>query len=144
MKAIAQRVSGARVTVDGQTVGEIGTGLLVLAGVTHEDTEEDARKLAAKLWRLRMLDDEESCESASAPLLVVSQFTLYGDVRKGRRPSWSRASGRDHSEPMYEALVAGLRELGAHVETGRFGAMMDVASTNSGPFTLIVDTADLP
>ncbi|MCO1339584.1 D-tyrosyl-tRNA(Tyr) deacylase [Kocuria polaris] len=144
MKAIAQRVNGARVAVGGETIGEIGAGLLVLAGVTHEDTDDDARKLAAKLYRLRMLEDEQSCESAGAPLLVVSQFTLYGDVRKGRRPSWSKASGRDHSEPMYESLVAELRALGAHVETGRFGEMMEVTSTNSGPFTLIVDTADLP
>jgi len=144
VKAIAQRVNGAAVAVEGETVGEIGTGLLVLAGVTHEDTADDARRLAAKLYRLRMLEGEESCESAGAPLLVVSQFTLYGDVRKGRRPSWTKASGRDHSEPMYEALVAELRALGAHVETGRFGAMMEVSSTNSGPFTLIVDTADLP
>ncbi|WP_309079709.1 D-aminoacyl-tRNA deacylase [Zhihengliuella sp.] len=144
MKAVAQRVAEARVTVEGEVVGSIGTGLLVLLGVTHDDGPQEAVKLAEKVWRLRMLEDEQSCESAGAPLLVVSQFTLYGEVRKGRRPSWTQASGRDHSEPLYEAFVAHLRTLGAHVETGSFGAMMDVASVNSGPFTLIVDTADLP
>lgn len=143
MKAIAQRVSHAAVTVEGETVGEIDAGLLVLLGVTHSDTITEAHQLAEKLWRLRMLDGEQSCEQAGAPLLVVSQFTLYGDVRKGRRPSWSHAAGRDHSEPLYEAFVAHLRQLGAHVETGSFGAMMDIESVNSGPFTLIVDTADL-
>ncbi|GAB3753378.1 D-aminoacyl-tRNA deacylase [Zhihengliuella somnathii] len=143
MKAIAQRVEHAAVRVAGETVGRIDAGLLILLGVTHTDTIDEAHQLAEKLWRLRMLEGEQSCEQAGAPLLVVSQFTLYGDVRKGRRPSWSRASGRDHSEPLYEALVEHLRQLGAHVETGRFGALMDVESVNSGPFTLIVDTADL-
>ncbi|GAA3694072.1 D-aminoacyl-tRNA deacylase [Zhihengliuella alba] len=144
MKAVAQRVAEARVTVEGELVGSIGPGLLLLFGVTHDDGPDEAVRLAEKIWRLRMLEDEQSCESAGAPLLVVSQFTLYGDVRKGRRPSWSRAAGRSHSEPLYEAFVEHLRSLGAEVETGAFGAMMDVASVNSGPFTLIVDTADLP
>ncbi|MBG6083452.1 D-aminoacyl-tRNA deacylase [Zhihengliuella flava] len=143
MKAIAQRVSRASVTVDGHTVGEIGVGLLILLGVSHEDTPEQARQLAEKIWRLRILEGELSCQQAGAPLLVVSQFTLYGDVRKGRRPSWTRAAGRNHSEPLYEEFIAQLRQLGAHVETGTFGAMMDVESINSGPFTLIVDTAEL-
>ncbi|MEE1621112.1 D-aminoacyl-tRNA deacylase [Zafaria sp. J156] len=144
MKAIAQRVSSASVVVDGASVGSIGAGLLVLLGVATTDTRREAELLAAKLWNLRMLEDEASCAQTGSPLLVVSQFTLYGDVRKGRRPSWTRAAGRELSEPLYEEFVAALRRLGAHVETGVFGAMMEVSSTNSGPFTLIVDTDELP
>ncbi|GGC82566.1 D-aminoacyl-tRNA deacylase [Tersicoccus solisilvae] len=143
MRAVLQRVSRARVTVEGAVVGAIDEpGLLVLLGVTHEDTEATCAAVAEKCWRLRILDGERSCADAGAPLLVVSQFTLYGDVRKGRRPSWSRAAGRDHSEPLYERFVAELRERGARVETGVFGAMMDVESINSGPFTVLVDSAD--
>ena len=145
MKAVLQRARTASVSVDGETVGSLDRpGLLVLLGVTHIDGPAEAARLAEKVWRLRMLEDEQSCESASAPLLVVSQFTLYGEVRKGRRPSWTAASGRDHSEPLYEEFVSCLRDLGAEVSTGVFGAMMEVSLVNSGPFTLIVDTADLP
>lgn len=145
MKAVLQRARTASVSVGGETVGSLDRpGLLVLLGVTHTDGPAEAARLAEKVWRLRMLEDEQSCESASAPLLVVSQFTLYGEVRKGRRPSWTAASGRDHSEPLYEEFVSCLRSLGAEVSTGLFGAMMEVSLVNSGPFTLIVDTADLP
>lgn len=132
-------------TVDEEIVGAINEpGLLVLLGVTPPDTKRQAEILAEKLWNLRMLEDEQSCASVNAPLLVVSQFTLYGDVRKGRRPSWTKAAGRDQSEPLYEYFVDYLRSLGALVETGVFGAMMEVSLVNSGPFTLIVDTDDLP
>ena len=145
MKAVLQRVSRASVEVDGAVVGAIGEpGLLVLLGVSRDDTAAEASRLAEKVWHLRMLEDEQSCHSAGAPLLVVSQFTLYGDVRKGRRPSWTSAAGRELSEPLYEEFVRCLRALGATVETGAFGAMMEVSLVNSGPFTLIVDTADLP
>lgn len=144
MKAIAQRVSRASVTVSGETVGAIDEpGLLILLGVTPPDTARHAEVLAEKIWHLRMLEDEQSCASINAPLLVVSQFTLYGDVRKGRRPSWTKAAGRAQSEPLYEYLVNYLRALGAHVETGVFGAEMEVSLVNSGPFTMIVDTDEL-
>lgn len=119
-------------------------GLLVLLGVTGTDTDAEAATLAAKIWRLRLLEAEKSCADLGAPLLVVSQFTLYGDVRKGRRPGWSAAAPRALSEPLYEAFMAALRDLGARVEHGVFGGQMDVSLVNSGPFTLIVDTADLP
>ncbi|MFB0834409.1 D-aminoacyl-tRNA deacylase [Arthrobacter halodurans] len=145
MKAVAQRVSRASVSVDGRIVGRIdGPGLLVLLGVHRDDGPGEAAKLAEKIWHLRMLADEQSCHAAGAPLLVVSQFTLYGDVRKGRRPSWTAAAGRDLSEPLYEEFVRCLRTLGAAVETGAFGEAMEVSLVNSGPFTLIVDTSDLP
>lgn len=131
--------------VAGEVVGAIDEpGVLVLLGVTPADTQRQAEVLAEKIWNLRMLEDEASCASINAPLLVVSQFTLYGDVRKGRRPSWTKAAGRDRSEPLYEYFVEYLRKLGAHVETGVFGAEMEVSLVNSGPFTLIVDTDDLP
>ncbi|MET1035030.1 MAG: D-aminoacyl-tRNA deacylase [Arthrobacter sp.] len=144
MKAVAQRVSRASVSVEGRIVGRIDEpGLLVLLGVHRDDGQHDAARLAEKIWNLRMLEDEESCQSAGAPLLVVSQFTLYGAVRKGRRPSWTAAAGRERSEPLYEEFVRCLRVLGAVVETGAFGAAMEVSLVNSGPFTLIVDTADL-
>ncbi len=145
VKAVVQRVSRASVEVEGTVVGAINEpGLLVLLGVTHADTEAEAAKLAAKIWRLRMLEEEKSCLDTDAPLLVVSQFTLYGEVRKGRRPGWSAAAPRALSEPLYEDFMASLRALGARVEHGVFGEQMDVSLVNSGPFTLIVDTADLP
>lgn len=145
MKAVLQRVSSAAVSVGGGTVGRIDEpGLLVLLGVSRGDGPGEAAKLAEKVWHLRMLEDEQSCHAAGAPLLVVSQFTLYGEVRKGRRPSWTSAAGREQSEPLYEEFVGCLRALGARVETGAFGEMMEVSLVNSGPFTLIVDTADLP
>ncbi|MFI6899658.1 D-aminoacyl-tRNA deacylase [Nonomuraea sp. NPDC050394] len=140
MRAVVQRVSTASVVVDGQTVGAIDEpGLLVLVGVTHTDTAEQARKLAAKLWGLRILDGEKSCSDIGAPLLVISQFTLYADTRKGRRPTWQAAAPGPVAEPLVEAVVSGLRSLGAHVETGRFGADMKVSLVNDGPITLVVD-----
>ena len=141
MRIVAQRVSSARVEVDGQIVGAIDrTGLLIFVGVTHDDTEAVAGQLAQKIWTLRILRDERSCEQENAPLLVVSQFTLYADTRKGRRPSWSAAAPRPVSEPLVDAFVAALRALGAEVETGVFGADMLVTSTNDGPVTMILDS----
>ena len=141
MRIVAQRVSSARVEVDGQVVGAIDrTGLLIFVGVTHDDTEAVAGQLAQKIWTLRILRDERSCEQENAPLLVVSQFTLYADTRKGRRPSWSAAAPRPVSEPLVDAFVAALRVLGAEVETGVFGADMLVTSTNDGPVTMILDS----
>ena len=141
MRAVAARVRGASVAVDGRTVGAIeGEGLLVLLGVTHDDGAEDVERMARKLWELRLLDGERSCADAGAPLLVVSQFTLYGDTRKGRRPSWSAAARPEVAEPVVDAVVAALRARGAHVETGVFGADMAVASVNDGPFTVLVET----
>ncbi|MFF0578433.1 D-aminoacyl-tRNA deacylase [Streptosporangium saharense] len=140
MRAVVQRVSSASVTVDGETVGAIDEpGLLVLVGVTHDDTRQQAAKLAAKLWGLRVLSGEKSCSDIGAPLLVVSQFTLYGDARKGRRPTWQAAAPGPVAEPLVEAVCAELRALGAHVEAGVFGADMKVALTNDGPITLILE-----
>ncbi len=140
MRAVVQRTSRAEVRIADEVVGRIDRmGLTVLVGVTHTDTSEAARKLAAKIWTLRILPGERSCADESAPLLVVSQFTLYGDARKGRRPSWSAAAPGTASEPLVDEFVKALRELGATVETGRFGAMMEVTLTNSGPFTVILD-----
>ncbi|KUH37730.1 MULTISPECIES: D-aminoacyl-tRNA deacylase [Streptomyces] len=140
MRAVVQRVDGARVEVAGETVGELtGEGLCVLVGVTHDDTPEKAAQLARKLWSVRMLDGEKSCSDVNAPLLVISQFTLYGDARKGRRPTWNAAAPGEVAEPLVDEVVARLRELGATVATGRFGAEMRVSLTNHGPFTLVVD-----
>ena len=140
MRAVAQRVSQASVSVDGAVIGAIdGPGLLVLVGVTHDDTVEKARKLAAKLWGMRILDGEKSCSDLGAPLLVVSQFTLYADTSKGRRPSWNNAAPGPVAEPLVDAVVAELRALGATVETGKFGADMKVALVNDGPITIIVE-----
>ncbi|MEV4581933.1 D-aminoacyl-tRNA deacylase [Nonomuraea jabiensis] len=140
MRAVVQRVSSASVVVDGQTVGAIDEpGLLVLVGVTHTDTRAEAAKLAAKLWGLRILHGEKSCSDVSAPLLVISQFTLYGDARKGRRPTWQAAAPGPVAEPLVEAVVEKLRQLGAHVETGVFGADMKVSLVNDGPITLVLD-----
>src|SRR5919197_182259 len=125
MRAVVQRVSQASVPVDGRVVGAIKEpGLLVFVGVTHDDTPVQAERLAAKLWGLRILDGERSCSDIGAPLLVISQFTLYGDTRKGRRPSWINAAPGPVAEPLVDAVVAALRGLGATVETGRFGAHM--------------------
>lgn len=127
--------------VDGQTVGAIDEpGLLVLVGVTHTDGPAEAAKLAAKLWGLRILSGEKSCSDVGAPLLVVSQFTLYGDARKGRRPTWQAAAPGPVAEPLVDAVVAELRSAGARVETGVFGADMKVALVNDGPITLIIET----
>ncbi|GGS58499.1 D-aminoacyl-tRNA deacylase [Streptomyces griseoviridis] len=140
MRAVVQRADGASVVVDGEPVGGFtGEGLCVLVGVTHEDTEEKAAQLARKLWSLRVLHGEKSCSDVDAPLLVVSQFTLYGDARKGRRPTWNAAAPGEVAEPLVDAVVARLRELGATVTTGRFGAHMRVSLTNDGPFTVLLD-----
>ncbi|MBN3928635.1 D-tyrosyl-tRNA(Tyr) deacylase [Streptomyces verrucosisporus] len=140
MRAVVQRVDGAKVVVAGETVGEItGEGLCVLVGVTHDDTPDKAGRLARKLWGLRILEDERSCSDTGAPLLVVSQFTLYGDARKGRRPTWQAAAPGPVAEPLVEEVCAGLRALGARVETGRFGAKMEVSLTNDGPFTVLLE-----
>ena len=140
MRAVVQRVSSASVVVDGQAVGSIDEpGLLVLVGVTHGDGPAEAAKLAAKLWGLRVLSGEKSCSDIGAPLLVVSQFTLYGDTRKGRRPTWQAAAPGPVAEPLVDAVVAELRSLGARVETGVFGADMKVELVNDGPITLIID-----
>jgi D-aminoacyl-tRNA deacylase len=140
MRAVIQRVSQASVTVGGHVVGAIDEpGLLVLVGVTHDDTPGQAAKLAAKLWGLRILAGEKSCSDLAAPLLVISQFTLYADLAKGRRPSWSAAAPGPVAAPLVDAVVSALRDLGAHVETGVFGADMKVALLNDGPVTLILD-----
>lgn len=140
MRAVAARVSRAAVRVGGTVVGEIiGPGLLVLLGVHREDTPDAAVLMARKLYELRILDGERSCAELGAPLLVVSQFTLYGDTRKGRRPSWSAAAPPEQAQPLVDAVVAELRERGATVATGVFGAMMAVESVNDGPFTVLVE-----
>ena len=143
MRAVVQRVREASVSVAGEVVGRIGDGtgqgLCVLVGVTHEDTEQTAARLAAKVHELRILDDERSAAEAAAPLLVVSQFTLYGDTRKGRRPTWNAAAPRPVAEPLVDHVVAVLRERGAHVETGVFGADMQVALVNDGPVTVLLE-----
>ncbi|MFT4294667.1 MAG: D-aminoacyl-tRNA deacylase [Micropruina sp.] len=140
MRAVLQRVTRASVSVAGEVVGAIDRpGLLVLLGVTHGDTPAIADALADKIWNLRILAGERSCAQESAPILVVSQFTLYADTRKGRRPSWSAAAPGPVSEPLVDAFVAALRARDAEVATGRFGAMMEVALVNDGPMTLIVE-----
>ncbi|MBQ1100079.1 D-tyrosyl-tRNA(Tyr) deacylase [Streptomyces sp. b94] len=140
MRAVVQRVDGANVVVNGETVGAIdGEGLCVLVGVAHDDTEEKAALLARKLWSVRILHDEKSCSDIDAPLLVISQFTLYGDARKGRRPTWNAAAPGEVAEPLVDEVVARLRALGATVATGRFGAQMRVSLTNDGPFTVVVE-----
>lgn len=146
MRALYQRVKRARVTVEGETAGEIGAGGVVLLGVSREDGEAEARKLAEKVARLRVFDDEggtmnralESVEGGA--LLVVSQFTLYGDTRKGNRPSWIRAAGAEQAERLYGVFVEALRGLGVRVETGRFRTHMEVELVNDGPVTLLLET----
>ncbi|MFJ2351983.1 MULTISPECIES: D-aminoacyl-tRNA deacylase [unclassified Glutamicibacter] len=145
MRAVVQVASTAHVEVEGQITGQLDSpGLVILLGVTHEDDQAIARKVAEKIWQLRIMEDETSAAGVNAPLLVISQFTLYGSVRKGRRPSWSNAAPGPISEPLYDYFVEHLRKLGASVQTGVFGAMMNVSLTNTGPFTMIVDSADLP
>jgi D-tyrosyl-tRNA(Tyr) deacylase len=140
MRAVVQRVSRASVAVAGNVVGEIDEpGLLVLVGVTHDDTPDLSAKLAAKLWGLRILDGEKSCSDVGAPLLVISQFTLYADLAKGRRPSWSAAAPGPVAEPLVSAVIQALRDGGARVQTGVFGADMKVSLVNDGPVTIIVD-----
>ena len=144
VRALVQRVSEASVTVDGETVGRIGPGILALIGVTHDDTEGQAAKLADKIWNLRIFDDADGVMNRSAAdeghsVLVVSQFTLYGDTRKGRRPGYSDAARPEVAEPLVELVVDELRGLGAVVETGRFRAEMAVALVNDGPITLSIE-----
>ena len=141
MRLVVQRVSSARVEVDGQVVGALDRpGLLVLVGVTHTDDERVAARLADKIWNLRILAGERSCAQEAAPILAVSQFTLYADLSKGRRPSWSAAAPREVSEPLVEAFVVSLRQLGAQVAIGAFGAEMQVSLVNDGPVTLVIDS----
>ena len=140
MRAVVQRVSRASVTVGGRIVAAIDEpGLLVLVGVTHDDTPETAAKLAAKLWGLRILDGEKSCSDIAAPLLVISQFTLYAELAKGRRPSWSAAAPGPVAEPLVSAVAQALRDLGARVQAGVFGAEMQVSLVNDGPVTIVID-----
>lgn len=141
MRAVVARVRNASVLVDGATVGALTEpGLLVLLGVHAQDAEANASSMARKLHELRILRDEQSCASADAGLLVVSQFTLYGDTRKGRRPSWTEAARPEHAEPLVRLVVEELRTRGAAVATGTFGAMMEVHSVNDGPFTVLLHT----
>ena len=145
MRAVVQRVTEAAVRVDGELVGSIGPGLCVLVGVTHADGTAEADKLAAKLWSLRVFDDEQGrmelgADQVGAEVLVISQFTLYGDTRKGRRPSWIEAARPEQAEPLVERVATQLRAAGATVATGRFGAEMQVSIVNDGPVTLIVET----
>ncbi|MFT4164737.1 MAG: D-aminoacyl-tRNA deacylase [Microlunatus sp.] len=141
MRAVVQRAASASVSVDGEVTGALDRpGLMVLVGATHTDTPEIAAKLAQKIWTLRILADERSAADLDAPLLVVSQFTLYADTAKGRRPSWNAAAPRAVSEPLVDSFVAVLRNLGAEVSTGVFGADMQVSLVNDGPVTLILDT----
>ena len=144
VRGLVQRVTRASVTVDGEVVGEIGPGLCVLVGVTHDDTAASARKLADRVWGLHILDDADgvmnvAVSAASGELLVISQFTLYGDTSRGRRPSWMPAARPDHAEPLVDEVVAELRRLGATVATGVFGADMAVELVNDGPVTLMLE-----
>lgn len=140
MRAVIQRVLRACVTVEGRVVGEIrGPGLMVLLGVKRGDGPEQAATVARKIAELRILEGEDSVSEAGAPVLVVSQFTLYGDTRKGRRPSWSQAAPGPEAEPLVDAVVTDLRARGLEVATGEFGAMMQVELVNDGPFTVLVE-----
>ncbi len=140
MRAVVQRVLQADVSIDGTVVGSLTSpGLLVYLGVTHGDGPDEVAWLARKIWDLRILRDETSAGDVSAPVLVISQFTLYGDARKGRRPTWLAAAPGPVSEPLYASFCAELERLGAHVERGVFGADMQVSSINDGPVTLLLD-----
>jgi len=140
VRAVLQRVDSASVEVDGETVGAIdGEGLLVLLGVTHEDGPEQVATIARKVCELRILESERSVAEAGAAVLVVSQFTLYGQTRKGRRPSWTQAAPGSVAEPLVDAVVAAIRERGVEAATGRFGAHMRVSLVNDGPFTVLVE-----
>lgn len=145
MKIVLQRVSEAGVTVNGQTIGRIGLGLVLLVGIGHDDTESQTRYLAGKCLHLRIFEDEQgkmnrSVLEVAGEILAISQFTLYGDTRKGRRPSFTEAAPPDKAEPLYEHFVAILRESGLRVETGRFGARMSVKIHNDGPVTMILES----
>jgi D-tyrosyl-tRNA(Tyr) deacylase len=142
MRVLVQRVTSASVSVGGEVVGEIRPptqGLLALVGVTHTDTGEIARRLAEKLWQLRILDDEQAAADTDAPILVVSQFTLYANTVKGRRPTWNAAAPGAVAEPLVTVFADALRTLGAHVETGVFGADMQVELVNDGPVTIMLE-----
>lgn len=140
MRAVVSRVSNAEVSVEGTVVGRIDEpGLLVLVGVTHTDAVDTARRLAAKVHELRILRGDESCSSTGAPLLVISQFTLYARTDKGRRPSWSQAASGDSAQPLVAEVVDELRRRGARVHTGVFGATMAVSSVNDGPLTVLIE-----
>lgn len=140
MRAVVQRVLQASVAVDGTVVGSLATpGLLVYLGVTHGDGPVETAWMARKIWDLRVLRDEKSASDLAAPILVISQFTLYGDARKGRRPTWLAAAPGPVSEPVYDAFCAELERLGAHVERGVFGADMRIESVNDGPVTLLLE-----
>ena len=142
MRVLVQRVTAASVSVDGEVVGAInppGQGLLALVGVTHADDTEIAARMAEKLWRLRILDDELSAADIGAPILVVSQFTLYANTVKGRRPSWNAAAPASVAEPLVDVVAAELRNLGAEVATGVFGAHMQVNLVNDGPVTVMLE-----
>ena len=140
MRAVLQRVTRASVAVDGEVVGAIDRpGLLALIAATHDDGPEQVQTMARKIAELRILRDERSVADTAAPVLVVSQFTLYADTRKGRRPSWNEAAPAAAAEPLVEAVVGALRGRGIEVATGRFGAMMAVELVNDGPFTLVLD-----
>ncbi len=144
MRALIQRVNRASVTVDGEVTGEIGSGLCVFVGVTHSDDEAVAEKLAERVWRLRVFDDEAGfmnvpVAEAGGEVLVVSQFTLYGDTKKGRRPSWVAAARPEQAEPLIEKFTAALEGLGARVASGRFAAHMHVELVNDGPVTVTVE-----
>ncbi len=143
MRVVITRVAQASVTVDGEVVSELpGPGLMVLAGIGHGDGEDQVRAVAAKVWGLRILDGEFSASDTSAPILVISQFTLHASTRKGRRPSWSAAAPAVVSAPLVERFCQELETLGAHVFRGRFGADMQVSSVNDGPVTILIDTDD--
>ena len=142
VRVLVQRVSSARVVVGGDVVSEItpdGQGLLALVGVTHDDDQDVARRMAEKLWRLRILDGEASAADVGAPILVVSQFTLYADTSKGRRPSWNAAAPGSVAEPLVDEFASALRRLGADVQSGVFGADMAVELVNDGPVTLLLE-----
>lgn len=148
MRAVLQRVTRASVKVEGATVGEIAGGLLVLLGIAHDDTEDDARYLSEKIVTLRIFEDATermnlSVTDTGGALLVVSQFTLYGDVRRGRRPSWSEAAAPEVAEPLYEFFVSEARKMGLRVETGSFRRMMEVELVNDGPVTMLLDSRKL-
>ena len=145
MRAVVQRVTRARVTIEGETVGEIGNGLVVLLGIARDDTRDDADYLSSKIVSLRIFDDAEgrmnvSLKDAAGGLLIVSQFTLYGDVRRGLRPSWSDAAPPEMAEPLYEYFVESSRKLLGRVETGSFRKTMQVELVNDGPVTLLLDS----
>lgn len=147
MRAVIQRAKDAKVTVEGITIGQIDHGLVVLLGVTHDDTMEDIQYLVNKIVHLRIFEDENkkmnlSLKDVQGGVLSISQFTLYADTKKGRRPSFVKAAKPDVAESLYESFNQLLKDEGIHVETGQFGAMMDVRFTNAGPVTIIIDSDD--